>query len=573
LFARWTIFAESRGHRTNGSRAIWFNPFVRRSRRPSGPWPALLVASLGLMSCGGSSDASSTGALRAPSFVDDTAGAGLDHAYTGEFEFFVGGGVATFDCDGDGLDDLYLAGGTSPASLYRNDSTIGGELRFARVPSPLTDLDAVTGAYPIDVDSDDVADLVVLRRGSGNVVLRGLGDCAFEDATAQLGVDGGEAWTAAFSATWEGSNALPTLAFGNYLVPDTSDCAPSALVRPAAADEYGPPIALAPGYCTLSVLFSDWSRSGTRDLRMTNDRHYYLDGEDQLWRIAPGEAPREYTEADGWRPLHLWGMGIASQDLDGDGRPEVFLTSQGDNKLQTLDGPTRQPAYRDIALDSGVTAQRPYTGGDVLPSTAWHPEFDDVNNDGFVDLLVTKGNVEAQPDYASRDPSNLFLGQPDGSFVEGAVDAGIVDFDPSRGAALADLNLDGLLDLVVVHRRTDVRVWRNLGSGDAARPAPMGHWLGLRLHQPAPNVDAIGAWLEVRVGDRVVSREVTIGGGHASGQLGWVHVGLGDATDAEVRVEWPDGEMGPWMEVGADQYAVIERGLDVVRPWHREGAP
>ncbi|MBI5088316.1 MAG: CRTAC1 family protein [Actinobacteria bacterium] len=414
----------------------------------------------------------------------------------------------------------------------------------------------------------------MLRRGSGNVLLRGLGDCAFEDATGRFALDGGDAWTAAFSATWEGPHALPTLAFGNYLVPDTSDCAPSTLVRPTTGgDAYAVPLALSPGYCTLSVLFSDWSRTGRRDLRMTNDRHYYLDGEDQLWHVVPGEAPREYTEADGWRPLRLWGMGIASQDVDGDGLPEVFLTSQGDNKLQTLDGGTDRPAYRDVALDSGVTAQRPYTGGDVLPSTAWHPQFDDVNNDGLFDLFISKGNVEAQPDYATRDPSNLFLGQRDGTFVEGAEAAGIVDFDPSRGAALVDLNLDGLLDLVVVHRRTDVRVWRNVGAGVAAAAEQMGHWIGIRLHQPAPNVDAIGAWLEVRIGDRVVSRELTVGGGHASGQLGWIHVGLGAAETADVRVQWPDGDVGPWLPVDADGFATIERGqggADAVQPWSAE---
>ena len=60
----------------------------------------------------------------------------------------------------------------------------------------------------------------------------------------------------------------------------------------------------------------------------------------------------------------------------------MYLTSQGDNKLQTLaDGPA-QPTYEDIALERGATAHRPYTGGDVLPSTAWHAEFADVNNDG-----------------------------------------------------------------------------------------------------------------------------------------------------------------------------------------------
>ena len=67
----------------------------------------------------------------------------------------------------------------------------------------------------------------------------------------------------------------------------------------------------------------------------------------------------------------------------------------------------------------------------MLPSTAWHPEFQDVNNDGFVDLFVTKGNVEAQPDYATRDPNNLLLGTADGTFVEAAEDGGDRGLPPS----------------------------------------------------------------------------------------------------------------------------------------------
>jgi hypothetical protein len=214
-----------------------------------------------------------------------------------------------------------------------------------------------------------------------------------------------------------------------------------------------------------------------------------------LWRIAPGEEPREYTEADGWRPLQVWGMGIASQDLTGDGYPEVFVTSQGDNKLQTLDDGAAQPTYGDIAVERGVTAQRPFVGGDVLPSTAWHPEFADVNNDAYVDLFVSKGNVEAQTGNAIRDPSNLLIGQADGTFVEGAEAAGIVGYDRARGAALVDLNLDGMLDLVVVNRRENATLWRNVGGGDTERPVPMGHWIALQLRQSAPNVDAIGAWV------------------------------------------------------------------------------
>ena len=56
-------------------------------------------------------------------------------------------------------------------------------------------------------------------------------------------------------------------------------------------------------------------------------------------------------------------MGIASRDLTGDGVPEVYLTSQADNKLQTLADPdSGQPTYVDIALERGVTAHRPYAG-------------------------------------------------------------------------------------------------------------------------------------------------------------------------------------------------------------------
>lgn len=504
----------------------------------------------------------------APHFVNETLSAGVDHSYSGGFEFFVGGGVAAFDCDGDGFDELFFAGGSEPAALFRNESEIGGELSFSEQGSPVTALTEVTGAYPLDVDSDRHVDLVVLRRG-GNVVLRGLGDCAFEDANDQFGLERGDDWTVAFSATWEADNVLPTMAFGSYLVPDGgTTCSESWLVRPAAVGaRYDSPIALTPGYCTLSVLFSDWSRSGQRDLRMANDRHYYIGGSEQLWRIPPGEKPRLYTEADGWKPLKIWGMGIASQDLTGDGYPEVFITSQSDNKLQTLaDGPAR-PTYDDIAFERGVITHMPYTGGDELPSTAWHAQFEDVNNDGFFDLFISKGNVEAQVDSAMRDPSNLLIGQVDGTFVEGAPEAGVVSFDRARGATLVDLNLDGMLDLVVVNRETNVAVWRNVGHGDVKRPRPMGHWLELQVQQAVPNVDAIGAWVEVQFGGRTVAREVTVGGGHASGQIGWIHVGLGEAVSAEVRVRWPNGEVGPWMTFGADQFLTIKRGEAAPRRW------
>ncbi|MGZ8612451.1 MAG: CRTAC1 family protein [Actinomycetota bacterium] len=510
-------------------------------------------------------------AMSPPLFVEEAAAAGVQHVYDGDFTYFVGGGVAAFDCNGDAKPELFFAGGTNPAALYRNESPIGGELRFAQVPDPTTDLTEVVGAYPVDIDGDAAIDLAVLRYGE-NVLLRGLGGCAFERANEAWAFDGGDAWTAAFSAKWEGSASLPTLAFGNYLdvaeSTRSATCADNVLVRPeAGAATYAAPTPLTPGLCTLSILFSDWDRSGRGDLRMTNDRHYYLEGEEQLWRVAEGEPPRLYTHDEGWQQMQIWGMGIASYDVTGDGLPEVFLTSQGDNKLQTLvDGPAR-PTYQDIAIRRGVTAHRPYAGGDVLPSTAWHAEFQDVNNDAFVDLFISKGNVEAMVEFAAKDPSNLLLGQSDGTFTESGEAAGIVSFARGRGAAVVDLNLDGMLDLVQVNRREPASLWRNVGWGDAADPAPMGNWIAVRLQQPGPDRDAIGSWIEVRIGDRTIEREVTVGGGHAGGQLGWIHVGLGDAGAAELRVRWPDGEEGPWLELEANRFATIGRGASEPTEW------
>ncbi|HEY4753686.1 MAG TPA: VCBS repeat-containing protein, partial [Candidatus Limnocylindrales bacterium] len=334
---------------------------------------------------------------------------------------------------GDGRPDLYVAGGTNPAALFRNVSAVGQALAFTPVPDPVLDQTGVEGAYPVDIDGDGFTDLVLLTV-NGAHILRGLGGCRFEPADAMLGFAGGTGWTTAFSATWEGSAALPTLALGTYLKLDsggkpTAVCDTSTLIRPAQGGGYAPPIALTPGYCALSMLFSDWDRSGRRDLRVTNDRNFYTDGSDQLWRIAAGQAPHAYTTDEGWIPIQVNGMGIASYDLTGDGYPEYYLTSQGDNKLQTLASGAAQPTYRDIALRRGVNSATPFTGGDALASTAWHPEFTDVNNDGFVDLFVSKGNVSADPGHATRDPSDLFLGRPDGTFGEAADAAGILSYD------------------------------------------------------------------------------------------------------------------------------------------------
>ena len=88
------------------------------------------------------------------------------------------------------------------------------------------------------------------------------------------------------------------------------------------------------------------------------------------------------------------------------------------SSIRTRPAGASLPVYRDIAGEVGATAHIPYTGGDKRPSTAWHAEFADFNNDGLLDIFVSKGNLSQMPDFAAYDPSNLLIGQWSGKFAE-----------------------------------------------------------------------------------------------------------------------------------------------------------
>ena len=496
-------------------------------------------------------------------FTEETDAAGLQSRFEGEVEYLVGGGVAAFDCDGDGLPELYVTAGVNRSKFYRNKSTRGGAVKLLEERSGLELTNAI-GAFPLDIDSDGITDLVVLRVGEVQA-FRGLGGCKFERANSAWNLQTSNGWHSAFSATWEKGAAWPTLAIGTYVDRSKPEfpwgsCTPAMLLRPQPnAKKFAAPEPLLPGHCALSMLFSDWNRSGLAALRVSNDREYYKNGQEQLYALKPGQVPALYTAAEGFKPLQIWGMGIASHDLTGDGYPEIFLTSMSDNKLQQLEAGAAQPRYVDTAYKRGITAHRPYVGGDVHPSTAWHAQFADVNNDGFFDLFVVKGNISNMPDFAALDPNNLLLQRPDGTFFESGQLAGMASFKRGRGGLAVDLNGDGLLDLVVVNRWDNAQLWRNVGSGSAQSPAPLGNWLQLRLSQNGANRDAVGAWVEVDLGSRIVRQELTVGGGHASGHSGWMHFGLGSAAQAKVRVQWPHGGWSNWASATANQFYTLDK--------------
>jgi hypothetical protein len=467
-----------------------------------------------------------THGAQADVLFEDHSTALPDHAYTGDWEHFVGGGVAVLDCNDDGLPDIYAAGGSSPASLFVNATEPGGPMAFQ--PAPLEPLKGVTGAYPLDVDGDGLLDLAVLRVGE-NYLLKGAGDCRFTPANADWGFDGGDGWSTAFSATW--IDDAPVLAVGNYVDRTHPEgpfgtCDTHRLHRWTGAGFED--TALAPGYCALSMLFAR-DASGTLRLRISNDRHYYVKGgSEQMYDLSEG---RFLGPEDGWAQVSLWGMGIASRDVTGDGRAEVMLTSMGDQLMQMAQ---EDGTYMAAPYSLGTYAQRPHTGEEGRPSTGWHAEFGDVDNDGRADLFIAKGNVDQMPGLAIEDPNNLLRQRADGTFQEVSVAAGVASPARSRGAALADFDADGRLDLLVLNRRVRMELYRNISTETGA-------WLALDLRGKGANSRAVGALVEVTAGDRTQVQEITVGGGHAGGQAGPLHFGLGKADHADLSITWPDG--------------------------------
>jgi enediyne biosynthesis protein E4 len=466
------------------------------------------------------------------------------------------GGVVVADVTGDGRLDVLSP--TEPAMrLYRQ--TEAGTYAEDNKPFPSVALDYGTGGSVADYDGDGNLDLYLTRFARPNVLLRNLGDGAYEDMTARAGVAAGRARS--MSSAWADMDRDGDLDLfvGNYghfdesgetETEDFSPAEPSFLYinngdgtfQDRSADL---PQEVHDGY-TYVAGWHDLNLDGWPDLYVVNDFGVAFHNR-LLWNR---EGTLQMDDGSAGLNLELTGMGLAVGDLSGDGRPDLLIPEWNNNVLleynELLDG------WVDHTQDLGMVGDP-----DAGQLVGWGAAFADLDNDADLEALVAYGSVRYDNpvwENPSEQPDALFVADDQGDFTDEATAWGVADSGVGRGFMTADLNGDGFLDLVK----------RDLAGPDLfyLSRCDDSAWLKVRLaDSTSANTAGVGARVTVEVDGVLQHRSVIAGGtNYASAGPPEVHFGLGEADRIDsIEVLWPDGETRSYTDLATRQVVRIRR--------------
>ena len=493
-----------------------------------------------------------------------------------------GTGVALVDVDNDGLLDIFIVGsGRSatdregePHALYRN---LGG-LRFKPQgrEAGLVSTGWGQGVCAGDIDRDGYTDLFVTHWGQ-DVLLRNLEGTGFRDETSTRGLVSETArWSTGCSFLDFDRDGDLDLFVAHYVDFDADTtplpgdapqcewqgapipCGPRGLAAESmtlfenvgrgefrdATDRTG--IRTSNRYHGLGVLAGDFDGDGWTDVFVGCDSTANLffrnlgDGTFEEIGLASGTA---YDE-DGREQA---AMGVAAADYNGDGLPDLFQTNFATD-TNTIYENLGGGFFKDRTVPAGL--------GPVTRFVGWGTEFLDFDRDGWPDIFAVNGHVAPSVDKAGigetfAQPRLLFWNRGDGIFhsISDSAGPGVSASHASRGAATADLDNDGDLEIVV----------SNIGQ----RPSllqnqiePVGHWLTVRAVSRAGS-DAIGARVTVKIATREMVDEVRSGRSYLSQGDFRLHFGLGEAESAEVKVKWPSGSPDSSLQVSANAIVTV----------------
>jgi len=537
----------------------------------------------------------------APLFREIAEEAGLRFRHftgaTGQYLMpeIMGSGAALFDYDNDGDLDVYLIQGTAletgktflfpPTAdhkrgnrLFRNMLTETGKLTFvdatesAGVGHDGYGMGAATGDY----DNDGYMDVYVTNFGH-NVLYHNNGDGTFSDVTREAGVDDPRWSTSAAFVDYDGdgyldlfvANYVDFTVAGNkrcvgptgerdYCTPMAYKAVPSRLFRNLRNGKFldvteasGIGSSYGPG---LGVLCADLNGDGRPDIYVADDtapNRLWLNQGDGTFRERALEAGLAYN-ADG---LSKAGMGVTAEEVDDRGTLAILVTNLTREGATLFRGNGKGP-FEDATVQYGL-------GQPTFAFTGFGTKWFDYDNDGRLDLFIANGAVSiveamrgSPYPYAQRNL--LFHNEGDTQKFRDVSDIAGRPFqssDVARGAAFGDLDNDGAVDILVTANNGAVRLLHNeVSSGH--------HWLEVRLEGVKGNRSGIGARIALlRDGEAPLWRRVHTDSSYLSASDVRVHFGLGQSSMVRgVLVQWPDGSRERWDNVHADKVVVLRQG-------------
>jgi len=496
-----------------------------------------------------------------------------------------GTGVAIFDYDNDGLQDIFLVNATTLESKDKATSHLYhnlGNLRFEDVTakSGLARTGWGQGVCVGDYDNDGQRDIFVTYYGH-SVLYHNEGNGIFKDITAQAGLssdsvrwDTGCSWVdydldgkldlvvtgyvdfdiAKVPAPGSGGycqwKGLPVMCGPRGLPPGRNHLfhnegggsfkdvsGPSGIGKPTGC--YG-----------FTAIASDFDNDGYPDIYVACDStpsllyHNQKNGMFEEIGVQAGVALNE----DGQEQA---GMGVAVADFDEDGYFDIVKTNFTDD-VPNFYRNNGDGSFTDEVFQSGLGAHTQFLGWGILALDADH--------DGRKEVLMINGHVYPEVDQAKlatkyRQPRLFYWNVSPGKFKDLSEDAGpaIREAWSSRGAAAGDLDNDGSLEVVISNLGARPSLLKNYGPKKA--------WLLAKCVGTTCNRDAVGARVYVYAGSRRISGEVQTGTSFLSQNDARLHFGLGDALKYDrIEVQWPGGKREAFPGGKANRIVELKQG-------------